>query len=116
MNFIDEHPLNLDEETACLTGKPQEKSRVTSPEKEQKIPFLSENLTSIVLPGEVISDENSMVSDNNSSPMDDAVNAAIELALQPHVVPTTGGGGSTPSKKDDDEDNDNKKKRSFRRR
>ena len=117
MNFIDENILNLYEETASFTGKTQEKFTVKSPVKEQKTQFLSEYLTSIVKPGEVISDENSMVSDNNSNPVGGAVNAAIELALQPHVVPTTGGGGgSTSSKKYDDEYNDNKKKRSFRRR
>ena len=41
-----------------------------------------------------------MAQDSNLSPVGSAVNAAIELALQPHVVPTTGGGsGSAPSKK-----------------
>ncbi|MCH5319092.1 MAG: relaxase/mobilization nuclease domain-containing protein [Paramuribaculum sp.] len=117
MNFKNEHPLNLDEETASLTEKSQENSPVLSRGKEQKTPFVSEDFTSIAKPDEVISDENSMVSDNISSPVGSAVNAAIELVLQPHVVPTTGGGGSsTPSKKDDDDDNYNKKKRSFRRR
>lgn len=116
INFKDEMTLNLDEGTVYLTGKTQEKIRVKSSEKEQKATFLNEDFTSIAKSTEFISDDNSMASDNNSSPVGGAVNAAIELVLQPHVVPTTvGGGSSTPSKKDDD-DNYNKKKRSFRRR
>lgn len=117
MNFKDEKTLNLDEGTVYLTGKTQEKIQVKSSEKDQKATFLNEDFTSIVKSTEFISDDNSMAPDNNSSPVGGAVNAAIELVLQPHVVPTTGGSGSsTPSKKDDDDDNYNKKKRSFRRR
>ena len=117
MNFKDEKTLNLDEGTVYLTGKTQEKIRVKSSGKEQKATFLKEDFTSIAKSTEFISDENSMAPDNNSSHVGGAVNAAIELVLQPHIVPTTGGGGSsTPSKKDDDDDNYNKKKRSFRRR
>lgn len=117
MNFKDEKILNLDEGTVYLTGKTQEKIQVKSSGKEQKATFLNEDFTSIAKLTEFISDENSMAPDNNLSHVSGAVNAAIELALQPHVVPTTGGGGSsTPSKKDDDDDNYNKKKRSFRRR
>ena len=113
MNFIDEKTLNLDEETASLTEKSQENSPVLSRGKEQKTPFVSEDFTSIAKPDEVISDENSMVSDNISSTVGSAVNAAIELVLQPPVVPTTGGGsGSAPTKKDEDD----KKRRGYRRR
>ena len=113
MNFIDEKTLNLDEETSSLTEKTQENFTVKSPVKKQKIPYLSEDFTSIIQSEGVISDEILMAPYSDSSPVDGVANAAIELALQPHVVPTTGGGsGSAPSKKDDDD----KKKRGYRRR
>ena len=55
--------------------------------------------------------------DNGASLGEKFVNAAIEFALQPHVVPSSGGGGSGSSDdEENDKDNKNNKPRKFRRR
>ena len=55
--------------------------------------------------------------DNGPSLGDKLVNAAIEFALQPHVVPSSGGGGGGSSDdEENDKDNKNNKPRKFRRR
>ena len=55
--------------------------------------------------------------DNGPSLGEKLVNAAIEFALQPHVVPSSGGGGGGSSDdEENDKDNKNNKPRKFRRR
>ena len=55
--------------------------------------------------------------DNGPSLGEKLVNAAIEFALQPHVVPSSGGGGGGSSDdEENDKDNKNNKTRKFRRR
>ena len=55
--------------------------------------------------------------DNGPSLGEKFVNAAIEFALQPHVVPSSGGGGGGSSDDEENEkDNKNNKPRKFRRR
>ena len=56
-------------------------------------------------------------SDNGSSLGENLVNAAIEFALQPHIVPSSsGGGGGSSDNEKNDKDNKNNKPRKFRRR
>ena len=55
--------------------------------------------------------------DNGPSLGEKLVNAAIEFALQPHAVPSSGGGGGGSSNdEENDKDNKNNKPRKFRRR
>ena len=55
--------------------------------------------------------------DNGPSLGEKLVNAAIEFALQPHAVPSSGGGGSGSSDNaENDKDNKNNTLRKFRRR
>ena len=56
-------------------------------------------------------------SDSGPSFGHNIANAAIEFALQPHDVPTSGGGGGSTSEDEDNEkENKNNKPRKFRRR
>ncbi len=55
--------------------------------------------------------------DSGPSSGHNIANAAIEFALQPHDVATSGGGGGSSSNDEDDEkENKNNKPRKFRRR